>query len=162
MNAEKSSPMMKSPPGYPEILATVECEGRPSMTPTQEQPLRGTRILVAEDDALLAFNMKSLLQSAGAEVLGPAATLADALAIARFEALTCAVLDVNLRCETVFPAAQVLTERGVRIIFYTGSGEWKCVCQNWPDAKLLTKPVSPMLLVKTVHEACRDSLKVAR
>ena len=62
-----------------------------------DQPLQGDRILIAEDDTILGFDMKDLLRDAGAEVLGPAATLADSLALARSASLTCAVLDVNLR-----------------------------------------------------------------
>ncbi len=123
--------------------------------PIQEQPLRGARVLIAEDDALLAFDMENLLRNAGAEVVGPAATLAETLTLASSPYLSCAVLDVDLRRDTVFPAAQVLKERRVKIVFYTSSGEWEKLGQNWPEAQVLTKPSSVKRLLQAVCEACR-------
>ncbi len=120
------------------------------MTFTQDQPLLGSRILVAEDDAILAFDIVSLLQNAGAEVLGPVTTLTDTIAIARSASLSCALLDVNLRDEDVFPAAQLLKQRCVRIVFQTGCGEPERLRQEWPDAAVLTKPVPSSLLIRTV------------
>lgn len=111
--------------------------------------------MLAEDDAIVAFDARSVLRTAGAEVLGPAATLADTLVLAGSVPLTCAVLDVNLRRETVFPAAEVLKKRGVSIIFLTGCHEWENLKQDWPDAKVLRKPAPVKLLVRTVCEACR-------
>jgi DNA-binding response OmpR family regulator len=125
------------------------------MTFTHEPPLRGARILVAEDDAILAFDIMDLLRKAGAEVLGPAATLADALALAGLAALSCAVLDVNLRHELVFPAAQRLKECGVPIIFHTSHSEPERLRQDWPGAVVLTKPAPHKLLIRAVCEAFR-------
>ncbi len=90
---------------------------------SQDYPLRGARILVVEDDAILALDMAELLARAGAEIIGPALTLADALALAETANLTSAVLDVKLRDDLVFPAAQALKERGITIIFYTSHGD---------------------------------------
>ncbi len=125
------------------------------MTSTEYQPLQGARILVAEDDAILAYHMASLLRDAGAEVLGPATSLANTFAFARSALLSCAVLDVNLRRETVFPAAQLLRERCVRIIFHTSYSEPESLKRDWPDAKVLTKLASPRLLIQTLCDACR-------
>jgi hypothetical protein len=119
-----------------------------------DQPLDGARILVAEDNAILALDLMDLLADAGAEVLGPVATLADTLALARSSSLTCAVLDVNLGSQLVFPAAQVLKDRGVGIIFHTGNCEWERLSQDWPDAWVLTKPAPLKLLIRTICEAC--------
>ena len=116
--------------------------------------LRGARILVAEDDTFLAYDMKTLLQNAGADVLGPARTLAGTLALAKSASLTCAVLDVNLGQEVVFPAAQVLKERGVSIVFYCGYGEPERLRRDWPEAKVLIKPAPYELLMQTIREAC--------
>ncbi len=118
------------------------------------QPLRGACILIAEDDAMLAFDLQDVLRKAGAEILGPAATLANALALARSASLTCAVLDVNLRHELVFPAAQVLKERCVKIIFHTGCGDPEGLRRDWPDAQILKKPAPCGLLIRTVCAAC--------
>src|SRR5208337_2524105 len=89
----------------------------------QKEPLRGTRVLIAEDNAIQALDVKILLEDAGAEVVGPARTAAEVLSLAESPSLNCSVLDVSLRREPVFPAAQVLQERDIAIIFYTGSGD---------------------------------------
>jgi CheY-like chemotaxis protein len=125
-----------------------------TMQPDTDQPLKGARILLAEDDAILAFDMLCALRSAGAEVVGPASTLADALPLAHGALLTCAVLDVNLRRQTVFPVAEVLKKRSIKIIFHTGHGEWEDLQRRWPQAEVLTKPAPVKLLVRTICESC--------
>ncbi len=128
--------------------------GHEWMPATQVSPLRGARILVAEDNAIIAFDMASLLRDAGAEVLGPATTLKAALAFAKDAVLNCAVLDVNLGRETVFSAAHVLKERGVSMIFHTGCRESERLKQEWPGAQVLTKPAPSNLLIRAVCQAC--------
>ncbi len=120
----------------------------------KDQPLRGTRILIAEDNAILAFDLKDVLKAAGAEVV-VARTLSAALAIARETAVTCAVLDLALGEELVFPAAQALRERGVGIVFYTGYGDLDALRRDWPNAQVLSKPASQEILLQTMRIACR-------
>ncbi len=119
-----------------------------------ELPLKGARILIAEDDAILALDLMTVLQAAGAEVLGPARTLAETVALAASHALTCAVLDVNLRDETSLPAAQLLQKRHTGIVFYTGYDDLDALRRDWPGAQVLSKPASPELLRQAVHAAC--------
>ena len=84
------------------------------------QPLDGLRILVAEDNVLAAMELEQVLEECGCETVGPAATVEQALRLAREERLDGAVLDVNLRDQAVFPVADELVRRGVRMIFATG------------------------------------------
>ena len=123
------------------------------MTMAQHQLLRGFRILVAEDDMILALDMERSLGDAGAQVFGPVKTAADATALAQTAPLTCAVLDVNLGCELVFPAAQVLKDRNIKTIFCTGYGDLHGLQTDWPNAQILAKPVHPQLLIRTVRSA---------
>lgn len=123
------------------------------MTMAQHQLLRGFRILVAEDDMILALDMERSLGDAGAQVFGPVKTAADAIALAQTAPLTCAVLDVNLGCELVFPAAQVLEDRNIKTIFCTGYGDLHGLQTDWPNAQILAKPVHPQLLIRTVRSA---------
>ena len=86
-----------------------------------DRTLRGCRVLVAEDDYMLADELRTELGEADAVVIGPAATIEDALNLIRSEPeIDGAVLDVNLRGEMIFPVADVLLQRGVPFLFTTG------------------------------------------
>jgi DNA-binding response OmpR family regulator len=86
-----------------------------------EQNLRGTRILIVEDEYFLADDLCRTLTDAGAEVIGPFANVEDATTmIAGGTPIDAAVLDVNLRGDMVFPVADALRERGVPFAFATG------------------------------------------
>lgn len=120
----------------------------------QDRPLQGQRILIAEDSAIQALDLKTILEHAGAEVFGPAKTVAEVFALASPIAIDCAVLDVILRKERVLPAAQALKERGIAIVFCTGSAELGGLSGEWPDAEVLSKPVSSQRLLEAVRAAC--------
>ena len=83
--------------------------------------LQGCRVLVVEDEYMLAEDLRSDLDEAGAIVLGPVGKLKQALdLIGAEERIDGAVLDVNLGGEKVYPVADQLIRRGVPIIFTTG------------------------------------------
>ncbi|MGC2779371.1 MAG: response regulator [Bradyrhizobium sp.] len=89
-----------------------------------ERSLRDRHILIVEDEYMLADELRCEFGDAGATVVGPVGTVADALALARREArIDGAVLDVNLRGEMAFPLADLLIERGVPFVFTTGYDE---------------------------------------
>ena len=124
------------------------------MNLTADQPLQGAQILVAEDDAILAFDMGITLQKAGAKILGPTMTLAHTLSLAQTATMSAAVLDVSLRDEEVFPAALELKGRGVGIVFYTGYAAVEQLRRDWPDAQVLTKPTPARVLSKRFAGRC--------
>jgi DNA-binding response OmpR family regulator len=80
------------------------------------------RILVVEDDLLIATLLAEILGSVGWQVVGPVAQLATALDAAVSEGFDAAVLDVNLGGQTVYPVAEVLDARSVPFVFVTGDG----------------------------------------
>jgi len=83
--------------------------------------LRERRILVVEDEYLVADLIASELSEAGAIVLGPVGSLGEALDLIGMGAsIDAAVLDINLRGEMVYPAADLLVKRAVPIVFTTG------------------------------------------
>jgi len=83
--------------------------------------LRNCRVLIAEDEFLLADELQADLEEAGAIVIGPVSALADAIALIEVEQhIDAAILDANLGGEMVFPAADLLIARGVTIVFTTG------------------------------------------
>ncbi len=85
--------------------------------------LKGKRILVVEDEALIAVMVEDMLTEMGSVVIGPAGTIEAALAFARSEEIDAAVLDVNVRGERIDPVADALMSRGVPVLFATGYGE---------------------------------------
>ncbi len=120
--------------------------------------LRGARILIAEDDAILALDVREILRQAGAEIVGPVATLKQALAMISAFPVSAALLNVNLRDTEVFPVARALQERDAGIVFYTAYLDVDGLRQSWPGAKVLTKPAPPRLLVSAIYESCFAAL----
>jgi CheY-like chemotaxis protein len=82
----------------------------------------GKRILVVEDEALVAMMLEDMLADFGCEVVGPAMRLDEGLELARLNGLDAAVLDINLGGERSYPIADLLEERGVPHAFVTGYG----------------------------------------
>lgn len=86
-----------------------------------EISLRGRRVLLAEDEFVLADELVHGLSAAGAEVLGPAATVSQALSLIECpEPIDGAVLDVNLGGELVCDVVDRLLARNVKLLFATG------------------------------------------
>ncbi len=85
--------------------------------------LSGKRVLVVEDEAMIADMVEDMLSQLGAVVIGPAGTLAKGLELARSEVLDAAMLDVNIRSERIDPVVEVLRARAVPFVFATGYGD---------------------------------------
>lgn len=100
---------------------------------------RRLRILVVEDEMLVAMNIEDMLLDLGHEVAGLASRLGPALALAvegRFDA---AMLDVNLDGEPSFPVADLLAGRGIPFLFATGYGR-QGIEERFRDRPILQKP----------------------
>ena len=85
-----------------------------------ERRLIGCRVLVVEDEFFIADDLAQLLERNGAEVIGPAPTLARALELLQSGRPDCAVVDVNLRGQMAYALADELRSRGVPFVFATG------------------------------------------
>ena len=83
-------------------------------------PLADLRILVVEDEVLIALEIEERLQRLGCEIVGPVGRLERALELARSTALDGALLDVNVKGGLVYPVAEELLARQVPVIFSTG------------------------------------------
>jgi two-component sensor histidine kinase/CheY-like chemotaxis protein len=118
--------------------------------------LRGRRILLAEDATIVAMELFAILENAGAQVLGPAATVERAMALANGEKIDCAVLDVNLNGKMAFPVAQRLRARHVPFIFVTGYGDPSMWPADFRDAERLSKPVQGAELLAVVAALVRN------
>jgi PAS domain S-box-containing protein len=118
-----------------------------------EEVLAGTRVLVVEDEMLLTMVIETALGQAGAEPVGPASTLAEAVSLAQAERLDAAVLDVNLNDEAVFPVADFLRERGVPFIFATGYAAEAAIPPRHRDIPRLPKPYRSDQLRRVLAQA---------
>ncbi len=104
--------------------------------------LAGRRVMVVEDEALVAMLVEDALLDAGAEVVGPAATVADALALMRLRMPEAAVLDLNLAGETSTPVADELAKHGIPFVVATGYGA-DGLPPGHTNAPVLAKPYDP-------------------
>lgn len=97
------------------------------------------RVLVVEDEMMVAMLVEDMLVDMGFDVIGPAYRLSDGLRLAEREPIDIAVLDVNLNGIRSFPIAAVLTDRGIPFVFATGYGTTG-VEVEYPDVPVLAKP----------------------
>ena len=101
--------------------------------------LEGLRVLVVEDETVIAMMLEEALLEAGCVVVGPLPRLAKAVEVAHVEPIDLALLDVNLAGEKVFPVADVLVRRKVPFVFLTGYGRG-ALPAAYADRPVLAKP----------------------
>jgi CheY-like chemotaxis protein len=116
--------------------------------------LDGLRVLVVEDELLVAMVVENILGHAGCLVVGPFRQVRKAIEAARMEAIDIALLDVNLAGERVFPVAEVLAQRGVPFVFMTGYGPGVLPAQ-YADRPMVGKPFkAPDLIDRLSNALC--------
>lgn len=111
--------------------------------------LQGCRVLIVEDQFLLAEEMSAIIRSLGAEVVGPFATTAASLQLVRQERVDLAILDINLDGEQVYIVAHELRNRSIPFFFATGYEPWVVTLQ-FQDAPHLEKPVNSSSLLQAI------------
>ena len=111
------------------------------------------RVLVVEDQALIAMLVEDMIHEFGSEVVGPASHFGEALRLAQTAELDAAILDINVGGEVIFPVADVLQERNIPFIFATGYGS-KVLPPQFSNRTALPKPFS----YQTLAEALRIML----
>lgn len=82
----------------------------------------GKRLLIVEDEFVIALDLQHLLEAAGHEVVGLAANIPDALAMIESMTIDGAVLDINLRGERVTEVADLLARKEIPFVFVSGYG----------------------------------------
>jgi DNA-binding NtrC family response regulator len=102
--------------------------------------LFGHRILVVEDDGLLAMIYDEILKDVGAEVVGPVATVDAARKLVIANAVSAALLDIRLGNHEVWPVARLLADRGVPFVFTTGHFDAGTLPTEWSGRPVVSKP----------------------
>jgi CheY-like chemotaxis protein len=104
-----------------------------------QKSLRGLRILVVEDEAMIVMLLEDMLSDLGCELIGPAYKIDEALALIQSERFDGAILDVNLAGERTTPLADILQSKGIPLLFATGYGN-AGVNDAFRGRPVLTKP----------------------
>ena len=115
-----------------------------------ELPLRlegGNRVLLVEDEILVAMMMKDILTELGFSVIGPFSRLSEAMVAAVHEDINAGIIDVNLGGEFVYPVADVLAARKIPFVFITGYGV-ESIDSRFEYVPIVKKPVQRQVLQK--------------
>jgi DNA-binding NarL/FixJ family response regulator len=114
-------------------------------------PLLGARVLVAEDDALVALDLMATLQTGSYVVVGPVSSVAEALTIVDSAPPDAALLDPRFAAGNTAPVAAALRAGGVPFVVLTDDDEG-LLEPSLADAPRLAKPVRPEALLSLVHD----------
>ncbi|KAA3452311.1 response regulator [Mesorhizobium sp. SARCC-RB16n] len=117
------------------------------------------RVLVVEDEWLIAVDVASVLRTAGYPVVGPVSTVAAALQLVEADKVDVALLDIQLNAESSLPVAEVLLARDTPFAFVTGFGE-RDVPASFRNCKFVAKPASEATILTAVADLA--SLRAAR
>ena len=118
------------------------------------KPYSGERVLLVEDEPILAMSVEDMLADLGCRVIGPALSVGQAEALARQAPLDAALLDINMGDTPSFSVAEILRERRVPFGFVTGYG--RCgVPSVLDDAPVLQKPYTQASLAALLQRLLR-------
>lgn len=124
-----------------------------------DQPSSGCRVLVIEDEVLVAMGMEMTLVEAGYLVVGPVGRFDQAMQAAQAEEADVALLDVNLRGAEVYPVADQLSARGIPFVFLTGYDR-TTLPARFAERQVVRKPfqrdelLSTLKALTTANSAC--------
>ncbi len=114
--------------------------------------LTGRRILIVEDEMLLAMDLQLLLEDQGCEIAGPVPSVKRALEVIAHQSLSAATLDMNLNGESSAEIAAVLWTRKIPFIVVSGCSDKHALDPRFRDAPLVQKPfIAQDLLTKLVR-----------
>ena len=123
--------------------------------------LNGWRVLVVEDEAMIATLLESILADAGCSVVGPIGTVGRALETLECDKVDVALLDVSVNGRDAYPIADKLKERNIPMVFVSGFSQ-----QNMPSRyrryAYLAKPFEPEAILAMLESVLDRRKRVAR
>jgi len=108
--------------------------------------IRGRRILIAEDEAMIALDLESVLQDLGCEIIGPVANVEDIAQQCEAHHPDGALLDINLRGKQVFSVLPQLIEQGLPVIITSGYDDVTLIPQVFRGLPRISKPFNQKAL----------------
>lgn len=117
--------------------------------------LAGLRVLVVEDEGMVALLIEGMLEELGCKVVVSAASIPKAETAAMREDIDFALLDVNIDGQLVLPVAEILRTRGVPFVFSTGYGRADLL-KDFKEYQVLNKPFAIEELRQKLHLAMKQ------
>jgi CheY-like chemotaxis protein len=118
--------------------------------------LQGLRVLVVEDEILIAELMADLLETAGCSVVGPFPQIAEALRAAEAEQFDTALVDIDLAGSRSYPIADALIKRNLPFVFLTGYGRGGLPAQ-YAKRPIVGKPFQSQDILDALAHAVEPS-----
>ncbi len=129
----------------------------PDTVPLKEISLSGKRILVVEDQVLIAIDTERTLQALGASEVYLCPNIESAQNIIISKEIDAAILDLNLGSSDSLPLAAVLTAKNIPFIFATGYGDKIMIADCYRHVPVVRKPVTQFALAENLAQAIRLS-----
>lgn len=123
-----------------------------------EAALPGLRVLLVEDESLVAELIVDVLETAGYSVLGPFPRLDAAVRAAETEAVDAALLDLDLAGKRSYPVAAALSARQVPFLFLTGYGHG-ALDPEYAACRTVSKPFKPQQLIDMLSRAVAEKVR---
>lgn len=118
----------------------------------QTHRLVGRRVLITEDEILVALELQQTLRDAGCEIVGVSRSLASAFALLESSEPDFAVLDINLGGEDVYPFARAIRARGIPFFFLSGYSEEFLLPEDLRDCVRLEKPARDYQILRAAAQ----------
>ena len=139
------------PPDHYRVDGHSDLRLRPVHEPARAPTVTGDRLLIVEDETLLAMELSDQLTALGWTVVGPASTVEEAFRLIADGAFPdVAMLDINLRGKLVYPLAELLRRGGVPFLFCTGYEDLD-EPDRYGDSPVIRKPVNIHQLADELH-----------
>lgn len=118
--------------------------------------LAGRRVLIVEDEVIVAFALECEVEDAGGEIVGPAHSLEEARGLLD-QPIDVAILDINLNGELVWPVARALRDRGVPYVLASANcDDPRATDPAFADVPCFDKPVPVAHLIATIADLADD------
>ncbi len=116
------------------------------------------RILVAEDESLIALDLVRALEDAGCTVIGPVSRIQDVPALAKSEQPDGALLDVNLRGSQIFEVLPQLQDLGIKVVLTSGYDDATLFPPAYRGLPRVTKPFDE----RSLRQVCAANFRAAQ